>query len=182
MVVIKTLVFIAAGLFSSVLAAQTVYSPNWVMRADIQAVRKIYQEVNRIQLTQQRKQCKISGGAVAIVATLYLDKNKQVRKYQMEGGTGDSIAKVSHYYSISGKNRFTFEVLRAANGTHAERRLYFDAQGKKIYEDYKLLKGPGWAGGFDSELITNPKAHFSAICDAWKSSLVQFLGAFKRLF
>lgn len=53
-----------------------------------------------------------------------------------------------HYYDSSGQLRFVFASARAANGTRAEHRIYFDETGERIWEDDRLLKGPGCPGCF----------------------------------
>jgi len=87
-----------------------------------------------------------------------------VRKYELSGGSDDAAAEPRYYYDKSGKPRFTFQSLRAANGTDMETRIYFDEKGAVLYRDQRTKKGPGYSGGFP-ESIENPRDHFKSLCE-----------------
>ena len=67
--------------------------------------------------------------------TAYLDAAGKTRKFVSEGGGEDSAYTVSQYYDKSGTLRFVFVTAGAVNGASAEYRVYFDAAGRKIWED-----------------------------------------------
>ncbi len=145
--------------------AQEINKRNWVSHPKIKEIREIFQEVNNSRLVVTTQTCELNDGAVSLVAKLYRDKNNRIRKYRIEGGSEDSFSQIEYYYSITGKHRFTFESSSASNGTSIEKRIYLDEKGQLLYEDYRLLAGPGYAGGFADTYIANPEKHFVTICN-----------------
>ena len=103
------------------------------------------------------------GGAESVTAHLFSDSAGRVRKYRIEGGSGDSAGEATYYYDTGGVLRFTFTRLGAVNGTEREDRYYFDSAGALLYRYSRLLHGPGYPGGFDS-MVVNPLADFRALC------------------
>ena len=67
-----------------------------------------------------------------------------VRRYENEAGSEDSNLTFQHYYDEAGRLRFVFISGGAVNGSQLEHRIYFDETGKRIWEDHKYLKGPGY--------------------------------------
>jgi hypothetical protein len=67
-----------------------------------------------------------------------------VRYYEKQGGSDDSALKLQHYYDEAGRLRFVLITGGAVNGSELEQRIYFDEQGKRIWEEHKYTKGPGY--------------------------------------
>lgn len=161
----KQLILYCALALSSI-NAQEITKENWISHPKIKEIRKIFQSINNnSKLKAKSKACKFGDGIHSLTATIYLDSNNRVRKYRIKGGSDDSRAKISYYYSVTGQNRFTFQALGSVNGTKSELRTYFDEQGIELYEDYRLLEGPGYTGGFPDKYVSNPANHFLTICD-----------------
>jgi hypothetical protein len=150
---------------------------NWRNHPAVRAIRAITQEVEialrESKLTVQTDSAECNSGAVRLTAHLYTDPAGRVRKYVVEGGSGDSYSQVQYYYDRHGRLRFSFETLGAVNGTKQETRQYFDSTGARLYKDVRLLKGPGYPGGLD-EVVTDPAADFRALCGPSHYDLAPF--------
>jgi hypothetical protein len=89
-----------------------------------------------------------------------------VRMFEKQGGSDDSALTWKHYYDEAGRLRFVFITGGAANGAQLEHRIYFDERGKRIWEDHKYMKGPGYSFPEvwpDEQLqTTNPARAFAA--------------------
>src|SRR6266480_5656191 len=146
---------------------QPLTAVNWRNHPAVRAIRAITKQVEAAaqqgKLTVQTDSAQCNGGAVALTAHLYTDSAGRVRKYVVAGGSGDSYSEVRYYYDTRGRLRFSFETLGAVNGTKQETRQYFDSAGAQLYKDARLLKGPGYAGGFE-DVVTDPGADFHALC------------------
>ena len=151
---------------SPLLQANAIDKSNWMTHPKIVEIRNIYQSVedkiNSQQLTKKSSalECERIPG---YQADIHFGTDKIVRKYKISGGSGDSVAEVNYYYDAQGKQRFRFTDVAAVNGTHQQTRDYFDAAGKRLYQDRRLLEGPGWPWSYD-ELIDNPHDHFTNFC------------------
>jgi hypothetical protein len=147
-----------------------VNSKNWMTHPEIKRIRSLYNEIEEtakkggLKKTTLPKECGVSEEeGASIQATLYETQAGLVQKYELSGGSGDSAADTGYYYDKAEKLRFVFQSLRAVNGTEMETRTYFDRKGTVLYQDERLKKGPGWAGGFP-ETIPDPREHFTSLC------------------
>lgn len=73
-----------------------------------------------------------------------IDSKGVVRRYEDEAGSDDSMLTWRHYYDQRGRLRFVFITGGAANGAQLEHRIYFDESGKRLWEEHKYVKGPGY--------------------------------------
>ncbi len=73
-----------------------------------------------------------------------VDVKGVVRKYENEAGSDDSMLTWRHYYDTAGRLRFVFITGGAVNGSQLEHRIYFDESGKRLWEEHKYVKGPGY--------------------------------------
>lgn len=73
-----------------------------------------------------------------------VDSRGVVRRYENEAGSDDSMLTWRHYYDQLGHLRFVFISGGAANGAQLEHRIYFDESGKRLWEEHKYVKGPGY--------------------------------------
>jgi hypothetical protein len=140
---------------------------NWNHHPAILTVRAIYREVEAASkngtLTEVTDSASCNGGEVGVVAHLYFDSNGRVRKYVVEGGSGDSYSQAFYYYDEKGILRFTFIQLGAVNGTNRDDRFYFDSTGSLLHKSSKLVHGPGYPGGTDS-VVVSPRDDFAHLC------------------
>jgi hypothetical protein len=65
-----------------------------------------------------------------------------VRMYETQAGSDDSSLTWKHFYDEAGRLRFVFITGGATNGAELEHRIYFDEDGKRIWEEHKYVKGP----------------------------------------
>jgi hypothetical protein len=95
-----------------------------------------------------------------------VDTKGVVRRYETQGGTEDHLLTFEHYYDESGRISFVYIIGGAANGTRIQHRIYFDENGKRIFESHKNVTGPGYPGFSDypdDELsISRPAEDFAA--------------------
>lgn len=160
----KQLILCCALALSSI-NAQEITKENWISHPKIKEIRKIFQTINDSNLIKiKSKKCEFDGGVRSFTATLYIDSDYRIRKYIFKGGSDDSVINNEYYYSVTGKNRFTFRRLGAINGTRLEQRIYFSEEGQKLYEDYRLLAGPGYPFGSEDKYIPDPERDFLTFC------------------
>ncbi|MDH3975802.1 MAG: hypothetical protein OEV42_16130 [Deltaproteobacteria bacterium] len=163
-IILKALIILV--FFAGMPEAAEINKENWINHPEIIKVRNLYNEIESAIKSKSYKaesqNCELYGGSFVILGTIYRDKNSKVRKYVLEGGSGDSAGEAWYYYDEHGVPRFSFLQRRAANGTELEKRIYFDEKGRHIYTDTKL-KGPGWPGGF-SDSMPEPLEDFANLC------------------
>ena len=123
-------------------------SANWQNHPKISAVRRIVESIN----------AGLKSGAFKIsirrfeycepyqdtLRKLAVDSKRVTRLYEKEAGSDDSSLTWRHYYDDAGRLRFVFISGGAVNGSRLEHRIYFDEGGKRIWEEHKYVKGPGY--------------------------------------
>jgi hypothetical protein len=121
---------------------------NWQQHPKIKAVRAIVDSINaglnqRTFKVSERKfeYCEPYEDTDRKMA---VDSRGVVRMYEKQAGSDDSSVTWKHYYDEAGRLRFVFIAAGAVNGSKLEQRIYFDETGKRIWEDHKYLKGPGY--------------------------------------
>lgn len=139
---------------------------NWTTHPAIVKIRALVQAVDADTnaFVAHRDSADCDGGRIHEVATLFADSSGTPRKYKVEGGSDDSAGEVTYYYDASGVLRFAFAITNAVNGTQREDRAYFDSAGVQSFKTSRLLAGPGYPGGFDTEPVRDPAADFKALC------------------
>lgn len=121
---------------------------NWQRHPKIKAVRAVYQTVksglSRKSLkvrTRRFDYCEPYEDGTRVIAT---DASGRVRYYEKQAGSDDSALKWEHYYDEAGRLRFVLITGGAANGSQLEHRIYFGEDGKRLHEEHKYTKGPGY--------------------------------------
>jgi hypothetical protein len=159
---------ILIGMVASTVCASNINKDNWISHPEIIKIRKLYKDIleksNNGTFKIKHRKCELYDGNMIIKGTIFRDKNSMIRRYILDGGTGDSAGYGEYYYTAKGLLRFAFLRVKAVNGTHSERRIYFDNQNNIIYEDYKLLKGPGYFSNFSKNLL-DPEMNFQNLCN-----------------
>jgi hypothetical protein len=153
------------------IGAQTpITARNWKTHPDIVAVRSIFDStealIARKRLTESRVHIPYcdeehEGGDDRV---LYVDPNGRALKFSNGRGTGDHDLSMDWYYDTRGALRFVFVQGGATNGTEIENRIYFDAKGRRLWQDYRVLKGHHTDLGrdvSDSDLVRDPKKEFA---------------------
>jgi hypothetical protein len=143
---------------------------NWQQHPKIKQVRAIVQSVNagmsRKSLMVRKRAFEYCEPYEDTARTIATDAKGRVRFYVNEGGSDDSSLKWEHYYDEMGRLRFVFITGGAVNGSQLEHRIYFDENGKRLWEDHTYKKGPGYTFPEvwpDEQLqIKNPAAKFSS--------------------
>jgi hypothetical protein len=150
-------------------AVGEVTKDNWRQHPKIKEVRSIYQAVKAgmdgKSLTAKRRSfeyCEPGEDTLRVIGT---DAQGRVRFYQTEGGSDDSSLKFDHYYDEAGRLRFVFITGGAVSGSKLEQRIYFDADGKRIWEEqHATAPGYTWPEVWpeDQLQISDPAAKFSS--------------------
>jgi hypothetical protein len=121
---------------------------NWQQHPKIKAVRAIYQAVNgavsKGTLKTSKREFEYCEPYEDTERRLGMDSKGRVRYYVTKGGSEDSSLTHQHYYDEMGHLRFVFITGGAVNGSELEHRIYFDESGKRIWEEQKYVKGPGY--------------------------------------
>lgn len=132
---------------------------NWTTHPDITEIRAIYNSIEEsIESNELAVSIKNITNDLSLPKdiTIYKDEHKMIRKYKEQNGSEDSAYTASYYYDNLNKIRFVFLELGAINGTNKEYRLYYDEKGNKIWEQSKLLKGPGYPFGTVDDYVSIP--------------------------
>ena len=140
---------------------------NWREHPKIVEVRNIYQAVNggrkRLRIRKRTfEYCEPYEDTARLIGT---DASGRVRLYQREGGSEDSALTFEHYYDEAGRLRFVLITGGAVSGSKLEHRIYFDAEGKRIWEIRNFTEpGYTWPEVWpDEELqISDPAAKFAS--------------------
>jgi hypothetical protein len=169
--------FVEGG--STAATAPQITAANWQQHPQIKLVRAIVESIQKetakgVFKTSQQK-FEYCDSYEDTLRKLTVDGQGVARRYETQGGSDDSSLTTEHYYDSSGRVRFVFISGGAVNGSVLEHRIYFDETGKRIWEEHKYLKGPGYTFPEvwpDERLqISQPAAAFAAKspCPAEKS-------------
>ena len=115
-------------------------------------------------LTVQSASTTCDDGRVVLMSRIFTDSGNVVRRFTVQGGSDESAGQEQHYYDGLGTLRFTFAETSSSNGTRREDRYYYDASGTLIYHDERILRGPGYTGGFMGLPVRDPRGAFLAGC------------------
>jgi hypothetical protein len=129
-------------------AGGAITKANWQRHPKITQVRAIVQSVNAgisgKSLTVRKRAFEYCEPYEDTARTIATDAKGRVRFYGNEGGSDDSALKWEYYYDEAGRLRFVFITGGAVNGSKLEHRIYFDENGKRLWEDHTYKKGPGY--------------------------------------
>ncbi len=139
------------------------------LQPEIKSALDIYNEVSSLLqsdvLTTSEREFSYCQPYIDTLRQMALDESGVVRYYRSEAGSDDSFVITEHYYGSSSKLSFILITAHAANGTQLEHYIYLDVSGKRLLEEQKLLKGPGYTFPTiwpENEIIFEPKVAFQA--------------------
>ena len=158
--------FVLAALPSAAQAQSKIAGANWQKGPRIDSVRAVVKWVDGLSatLTEQAASTSCDDGRVFLMSRIFTDSGNVVRRFTVQGGSDESAGQEQHYYDGLGTLRFTFAETSAFNGTRREDRYYYDASGALIYHDERILRGPGYTGGFVGLPVRDPRGAFIAGC------------------
>jgi hypothetical protein len=161
-----SLIFALLWQGGSLHAQSPITQRNWVSHPSIVKIRALVNAVDAHtrSLVARRDSADCDDGRIHVTAILLEDSSGTPRKYRIEGGSDDSAGEVTYYYDSHGVVRFAFAVTNAVNGTRREDRAYYDSAGVQLFKVSRLLAGPGYPGGFDTEPVRDPMADFKTLC------------------
>lgn len=165
---ITYILLLSAVLIPNVLASEQINDENWEQHPTVKKIRAIYTEINNAQnagkLKKQAQKCELDDGNVVMEGEIYSGSDSIVRKYVVDGGTGDSRARAEYYYSKKGIPRFTYRFRGAYNGTQVEERIYFDKNGTHLYTNRKE-QGPGYTPSGLTDSVEDPQFDYANLCN-----------------
>ncbi len=153
--------FLQASILFS--AAEQITEKNWRNHPSIVEVRNIFTEIeDNLKNGKIKKQNEINrenenGNTRNIF--FFTDKEENIRKCIVETGSDDSAYVISHYYDNDLTLRFVFVQAGAVNGASAEYRIYFDKDGKRIWNNmqYKSKENYSFPSEWpDAQILFNP--------------------------
>ncbi len=165
--VVSTLI---VSLNLSFAADMPIIESNWTSHPRILEVRDIYHDIREAMdsgnLDIEVREFEYCEPYEDTLRAIYRTKDGTVQVYKYEGGSDDSALKLEFYYDRGGVLRFVFITGGAFNGTRIEHRIYFDGNGKRIWEMQKLIAGPGYTFPHEwprEALVFEPLKVFSAL-------------------
>jgi hypothetical protein len=121
---------------------------NWMNHPEIASIRhmceKIENQIKADRLSVKKNKFEYCAPHEDTKRIIYFNSRGAVYKYIKAGGSEDSARKASFYYDGEGKLKFAFITGGAVNGTRFERRIYFNDRGRRIWENHRIVKGPGY--------------------------------------
>jgi hypothetical protein len=131
-----------------VASAEPITASNWRRHPAIVEIRAIYQEARQAGAAGRLRKQEQSFGYCRpyedTERTLYRDASGAVRSYHRGAGSDDSAVQVAYYYDRGGALRFVLVKAGAVNGTGYEYRVYLSKAGERLWEERRLLRGPGY--------------------------------------
>ena len=144
-----TLLFLA---FSIAVQGQTdgtdkLTSANWREHPKIEAVREIVRTVNegweKREFKTTSRNLEGCGDTFTQFRRLTVDSKGIVRRYEMQFTAEDSGGTEQYYFDDAGQLRFVLIEGSAGNGSRLRHRIYFDENGKRLWEEHSVKGGPG---------------------------------------
>ena len=146
---------------------EAITEANWQRHPKIVAIRKVVSAVDAglkrgaFKISQREFEECWNGDTSRRIAS---DAKGVVRYYESYGYGEEYDRTDKHYYDAIGRLRFVYIIDRWSGIITA--RFYFDENGKRVWENYKRVKGeptPGTFGPFDDEyLLRNPAEDFKS--------------------
>lgn len=161
-------VAILVGIGIAMAQAQVpITAKNWLTHPEIKKIRSVYQEVTGLLkvggLRREIRRFEYCDPNEGNLRERYTDASGVVRKYVLGGGSDDSSVTLEHTYDSQGRLRFVLVQAGAVNGSQYLYRIYFNEQGKRIWENRKLVSGPGYPFGKtwpDGAIVRTPNQAF----------------------
>jgi hypothetical protein len=150
--------------------AQPITEKNWRSHEEIVAIRKIVEPVEQALKANALRRARTEPGCINYsgdyTRELFRDQRGRARIFVLEEGSGDSLVSARHYYDEAGRLRFVFIRMGAVPDGHAEKRVYFSAEGRRIWETHEHLRGyDPWGNKTwpDDALVRDPEARFKRV-------------------
>lgn len=156
-------------------SAGPITEKNWRTHEEIVAIRRLVEGIEQDLKAKKLRGARSEPGCINYsgdyTRELFQDEKGRARIFVLEEGSGDSMQSARHYYDEAGRLRFVFIRMGAVPDAHAEKRLYFAPDGRRIWETDQHLQGPDpWARQVwpDEALVRDPQARFKRVeqrCD-----------------
>ncbi len=163
------ILFLGVLFFTPAIAEGNVTKDNWYNHTEIKNIRTlvvaINKKIDKQQFTKKEHKIGYCQPGEDISRVMYSDGHGVIRKFFYDAGSDDSSINSEAYYDEAGKIRFLFVKAGAVNGTTIQHRIYFNIEGKRIWEFQKKLEGPGYTfpSKWPDELIVfDPLKRFNA--------------------
>lgn len=107
---------------------------NWLTHPNIVAVRDVVNEVDAAKFVPETKELCADAGHGEFERSKSTDAHLTIRELTLGFGSEDSALTDSYYYDAAGTLRFAFRTHNDVHGNQREYRVYFNAQGERIWE------------------------------------------------
>lgn len=138
---------------------------NWFTHPKIQEIQKIVRSVNaglkKNAYKISRREFEVCPYSYFTVRRIGRDRNGAVAWYEHFFSYEDGSYDYHYYFDPQGRLRFVLAYANAANGTHEEKRSYFDQTGKQIWEFTKRKEGMGCPGCFEANSLSDAGRTFN---------------------
>lgn len=139
---------LGGSLVASAMQDEKITASNWQRHPKILQVRAIVNSIDtgikKGSFKTSKREFEYCESYEDTMRKMAVDSKGVVRRYENEAGSDDSMLTWRHYYDQLGRLRFVFITGGAANGAQLEHRIYFDESGKRLWEEHKYVKGPGY--------------------------------------
>ena len=147
--------------------SQVITETNWLNHPQIVEIRAfvstVDQQITRKELAVLEKS--VPGDHLCNDRTLASDSQGRPIRLTLSCGSDDSVLFSTFYYDPFGVLRFAFFKGNAVVGSSIEHRIYFDSQGRQIWQSHLIIKGSdypfSWAWE-DNRLPRDPILEFNA--------------------
>jgi hypothetical protein len=163
----------AAWLVTSALdagSAQPITERNWRTHEEVVAIRRLVEGIEGELKAKKLRGARSEPGCINYsgdhTRELFQDGKGRARILVIEEGSGDSMVTARHYYDDAGRLRFVFIRLGAVPDGHAEKRLYFSPDGRRIWETDQHIRGHNpWGRQVwpDEKLVRDPQVRFHRV-------------------
>ncbi len=166
--IIPVLYILATTLPLAAEAIKPITESNWSTHPRIVEIRELCGRIDKGiaggTIHERKKPFDYASPRVAPLKILYIDGRNIVRKFVEEAASEDSALRFNYYYDPAGKLRFVFITGGAVNGSKMEHRIYFNAEGTRIWEIQKYTSGPGYTFPKtwpEKDIVINPAEEFN---------------------
>ena len=135
---------------------------NWKQHPEIIEVKKVYNSIQIIlkhgnYTTEEASKVINTPYPIEESPIVYIDETGKIFEISFSAGSEDSARQFYYYFDKDQRLRFLLIKAGAVNGSRLNYRAYFTKTGKKIWDDWEDIEGPGypWGGFWRDELFIN---------------------------
>jgi len=140
---------------------------NWKQHPEIIEIKKVYDRIQTIlkhgnYTTEEASKIINTNYPFEETPIVYIDKTGNIFEITFSAGSDDSARRFYYYFDKDQRLRFLLIKAGAVNGSRTDYRVYFTKTGKKIWDHWEDIEGPGYAWGYfwKDELFVNDPTEY----------------------